>query len=192
MFRNARQIAALLFLNNADAGQPKGGTRWTRSNSIPDCGMPRPFLAARQDADKWRDVGAVSGKTFEIYNPATGAVFANAPEADKADVDIAVAAARRAFDNGVWAKVSPSEKGRMLWRIADLIERDLEELAELESIDNGKPYAVARVADSSLGLVARAPCVPGTGSRGPAHGGCPLSSYSSLVRPHTHVPKVKS
>ena len=97
-------------------------------------------------------VGAVSGKTFEVYNPATGAVIANVPEADKADVDIAVAAARRAFDNGVWAKVSPSEKSRVLWRIADLIERDLEELAELESIDNGKPYAVARVADLPLAV----------------------------------------
>jgi phenylacetaldehyde dehydrogenase len=97
-------------------------------------------------------VGAVSGKTFEVVNPATGAVIANVPEADKADIDIAVAAARRAFDNGVWAKVSPSEKSRFLWRIADLIERDLEELAELESIDNGKPYSVARVADLPLAV----------------------------------------
>src|ERR1700685_2229570 len=69
-------------------------------------------------------VGAVSGKTFEVVNPATGAVIANVPEADKADVDIAVAAARRAFDNGVWVRFSPSEKSRVLWRIADLIERD--------------------------------------------------------------------
>jgi phenylacetaldehyde dehydrogenase len=97
-------------------------------------------------------VGAASGKTFEVVNPATGAVIANVPEADKADIDIAVAAARRAFDDGAWARVSPSEKGRILWRIADLIERDLEELAELESIDNGKPYAVARVADLPLAV----------------------------------------
>ena len=99
-----------------------------------------------------RMVGAVSGETFEVVNPATGAVIANVPSADKADVDSAVAAARRAFDDGVWAKVSPSEKSRMMWRIADLIERDLEELAELESIDNGKPYAVARVADLPLAV----------------------------------------
>lgn len=97
-------------------------------------------------------VGAVSGRTFEVVNPATGAVIANVPEADKADVDIAVRAARRAFDDGVWARVSPSEKGRMLRRIADLIERDLEELAELESIDNGKPYSIARVADLPLAV----------------------------------------
>src|SRR5580704_1122476 len=97
-------------------------------------------------------VGAVSGKTFEVVNPATGAVIAHVPEGDKADVDIAVAAARRAFDDGVWAKVGPSGRGKMLWKMADLIERDLEELAELESIDNGKPYAVARVADLPLAV----------------------------------------
>jgi len=97
-------------------------------------------------------VSAVSGKTFAVYNPATAAVIANVPEADKKDVDIAVAAARRAFDERRWAKVSPSERGRMLWKLADLIERDLEELAELESIDNGKPYAVARVADLPLAV----------------------------------------
>src|ERR1700742_1905309 len=79
-------------------------------------------------------VQAASGKTFPVYNPATGTVIANVPEGDKADVDLAVAAARRAFDDGVWAKVTPSEKSRILWRIADLVERDLEELAELESV----------------------------------------------------------
>ncbi len=97
-------------------------------------------------------VPAQSGKTFAVYNPATGTVIANVPEGDKADVDLAVAAARRAFDDGVWAKVGPSGRGKMLWKIADLIERDLEELAELESIDNGKPYAVARVADLPLAV----------------------------------------
>jgi phenylacetaldehyde dehydrogenase len=97
-------------------------------------------------------VGAASGKTFAVYNPATGTVIANVPEADKADVDLAVAAARRAFEERRWCKMTPSERGRMLWHIADLIERDLEELAELESVDNGKPYAVARVADLPLAV----------------------------------------
>ncbi len=99
-----------------------------------------------------RLVQAASGKTFPVYNPATGTVIANVPEGDKADVDLAVAAARRAFDDGVWAKIGPSGRGKMLWKMADLIERDLEELAELESIDNGKPYAVARVADLPLAV----------------------------------------
>ena len=97
-------------------------------------------------------VGAASGKTFPVYNPATGTLIANVPEADKADVDLAVAAARRAFDSGRWSAVTPSERGKLLWQLADLIERDLEELAELESIDNGKPYAVARVADLPLAV----------------------------------------
>ena len=99
-----------------------------------------------------KQVPAVSGKTFAVYNPATGGVIANVPEGDKADVDLAVAAARRAFDERRWLRISPSERGRILWRIADLIERDLEELAELELIDNGKPYAVARVADLPLAV----------------------------------------
>jgi phenylacetaldehyde dehydrogenase len=97
-------------------------------------------------------VQAASGKTFPVYNPATGTVIANVPEGDAADVDLAVAAARRAFDDGIWARIGPSGRGKMLWKMADLIERDLEELAELESIDNGKPYAVARVADLPLAV----------------------------------------
>ena len=97
-------------------------------------------------------VQAASGKSFPVYNPATGTVIANVPEGDKADVDLAVAAARRAFDDGVWAKFGPSARGKMLWKMADLLERDLEELAELESIDNGKPYSVARVADLPLAV----------------------------------------
>jgi phenylacetaldehyde dehydrogenase len=99
-----------------------------------------------------RQVPAVSGKTFAVYDPATGGVIANVPEGDKADVDLAVAAARRAFDERRWARVSPSERGRILWHIADLIERNLDELAELELVDNGKPYAVARVADLPLAV----------------------------------------
>jgi phenylacetaldehyde dehydrogenase len=97
-------------------------------------------------------VQAASGKSFPVYNPATGTVIANVPEGDKADVDLAVDAARRAFDDGVWAKFGPSGRGKMLWKLADLLERDLEEFAELESIDNGKPYAVARVADLPLAV----------------------------------------
>jgi phenylacetaldehyde dehydrogenase len=95
---------------------------------------------------------AASGKTFAVYNPATGTVIANVPEGDKVDVDLAVAAARRAFDDGRWAKIGPSGRGKLLWKMADLLERDLEEFAELESLDNGKPYAVARVADLPLAV----------------------------------------
>jgi acyl-CoA reductase-like NAD-dependent aldehyde dehydrogenase len=99
-----------------------------------------------------KQVPAVFGKIIAVYNAATGGVIANVPEGDKADVDLAVAVERRAFDERRWLRVSPSERRRILWRISDLIERDLEELAELESIDNGKPYAVARVADLPLAV----------------------------------------
>jgi phenylacetaldehyde dehydrogenase len=95
-------------------------------------------------------IGAASGKTFAVYNPATGSVMTEVAEAETEDVNRAVAAARRAFDRGPWPKMTGSERGRLLWNLADLIERHLEEFAELESIDNGKPLKVARVADVPL------------------------------------------
>jgi phenylacetaldehyde dehydrogenase len=97
-----------------------------------------------------RFVSAASGKTFPVYNPATGEVVAHVPEAEAEDVNCAVLAARRAFDEGPWPHMSSSERGRMLWRVAELIEKNLEEFAELESLDNGKPFSVARVADVPL------------------------------------------
>jgi phenylacetaldehyde dehydrogenase len=97
---------------------------------------------------KW--VAAASGKTFEVKNPATGATLARAAEGDKADVDLAVSAARRAFESGPWPNMTPSERSRVVWRIGDLISQHADELAELESLDNGKPRAVARVADVPL------------------------------------------
>src|SRR5437016_2292502 len=94
-------------------------------------------------------VPAASGKTFESVNPATGDVISNVAEGDKADVDKAAAAARRAFD-GAWSKVTASQRGQLLHRLADLIEQNMDELARLESLDNGKPYAVAKAADLPL------------------------------------------
>src|SRR5579862_1863755 len=97
---------------------------------------------------KW--VEAASGKTFATYNPATGETLSLVAEGDREDINRAVKAARAAFDSGPWSKITPSERGRMLWRLADLIEKPLEEFAQIESLDNGKPLAVARVADVSL------------------------------------------
>jgi phenylacetaldehyde dehydrogenase len=96
----------------------------------------------------WRK--AASGKTFDSYDPSSGEVLARAAEGDAEDIDLAVAAARRAFDQGPWRKMTPSERGRILWRLGDLILENLEELAELESLDNGKPLAVAKAADVPL------------------------------------------
>jgi phenylacetaldehyde dehydrogenase len=99
---------------------------------------------------KW--VGAASGKTFPVYNPATGTLLAQVAEADKEDVDRAVAAARKAFDDGPWRKMSGSQRGKLLWKLADLLEQRTEQFAELESVDNGKPMSVAKVADVPLAV----------------------------------------
>ena len=99
---------------------------------------------------KW--VEAASGKTFPTYNPATGEVLANVAAGDKEDVDRAVKAARAAFETGKWARISPSERGKLLWRLADLLEKHAEEFAQLESLDNGKPLKIARVADLPLAI----------------------------------------
>src|SRR6202165_158351 len=95
-------------------------------------------------------VDAASGKTFPVYNPATGEVIADAAEGDKNDIDRAVKAARQAFESGAWPRLTPSERGRLVWKLGDLILEHLEELAELESLDNGKPIGVARAADVPL------------------------------------------
>ena len=97
-----------------------------------------------------RWVPAKSGKSFDVFDPSTGKVIASAAECEKADVDAAVAAARKAFDHGPWPRMSPSERGRILWKIGDLILENLEELAQLEALDNGKPISVARAADVPL------------------------------------------
>jgi phenylacetaldehyde dehydrogenase len=99
---------------------------------------------------KWQD--AASGKTFEVFDPATGEVLAHVAEGDKKDIEAAVKAARKAFDHGPWRKMTASDRGKMIWKLADLLEQNLEEFAELESLDNGKPVGVARVADVPLAV----------------------------------------
>src|SRR5204863_1530012 len=84
---------------------------------------------------RWLD--SVSGKTFPTINPATGETICQVAEGDKADVDLAVKAARKAFEQGPWPKMSAAERGRLLNKLADLIEQNQEELAALETLDNG-------------------------------------------------------
>ena len=95
-------------------------------------------------------VDAASGKTFPVYNPATGEVIAQVAEGGKEDIDRAVKAARKAFESGPWPRLTPSQRGRLLWKLGDLVLEHVKELAELESLDNGKPVSVARVADVPL------------------------------------------
>lgn len=84
-------------------------------------------------------VESASGKTFPTYNPATGEVLAEVYEADQEDVNRAVEAARKAFEEGPWSRMTAGERSRLLWRLADLIEEHKEELAQLETLNNGKP-----------------------------------------------------
>jgi phenylacetaldehyde dehydrogenase len=95
-------------------------------------------------------VEAASGRTFESLNPATGDVLAEIAWGDVEDIDRAVRAARRAFEEGAWRRMTASDRGKLIWRIGDLILANLEELAELETLDNGKPIGIARVADVPL------------------------------------------
>jgi aldehyde dehydrogenase (NAD+) len=91
-------------------------------------------------------------KTFDTINPATEKVLTQVFEASPADVDRAVQAARRVFEdrNGPWRKLSASERGRLLWKLADLVEKNIDELAELETLDNGKPIFESRYVDMPM------------------------------------------
>lgn len=111
------------------------------------------FLAKQHEmyiGGKWTP--AQSGRTLAVFDPATGLQIATVPAADSADVDRAVAAARAAFDDGPWRRMGPSERGRLIWKLADLIEQRAEEFAVLDSIDNGKPLTFTRAADVPLSV----------------------------------------
>ena len=107
-------------------------------------GAPRQLFINGQ----W--VEAASGKTFETPNPATGDTLARIAEGEAEDIDRAVRAARKAFEEGPWSRMTASERGRIIWRIGDLILEHTDELAQLESLDNGKPFVVAQAADVPL------------------------------------------
>ena len=96
--------------------------------------------------------GLIARRTFDTINPATGEVLTQIAEASAADVDRAVEAARRAFEdrNGPWRKISASERGRLIWKLADLLERNIDEFAELETLDNGKPIFESRYVDMPM------------------------------------------
>src|SRR5215467_2526185 len=85
---------------------------------------------------KWLD--SVSNKTFPAINPATGGTICQVAEGDKADIDLAVKAARKALESGPWKKMDAVDRGRLLFKLADLIEKEAEELAALETLNCGK------------------------------------------------------
>jgi len=93
---------------------------------------------------------AVSGRTFATVNPATEEVICEVAEGDAADIDLAVHAARAAFETGPWSRMDARDRGRLLTKLADLIEQNFDELAALETLDNGKPISDSRAADLPL------------------------------------------
>ena len=110
------------------------------------------FLSGPRDmliGGEW--VQALDGRTFATINPATETDLVEVALASPADVDRAVRAAREAFEYGsAWSRTTPRERGRLLWRIADLIEENADELAQLETLDNGKLVGAAREGDVAI------------------------------------------
>jgi aldehyde dehydrogenase (NAD+)/phenylacetaldehyde dehydrogenase len=97
-------------------------------------------------------VNSQSGKTFETVNPATGERLANVAEAGPEDIDLAVRAAREAFDRGPWSRMGTAERSRLIYKLADLMEDHKQELAQLETLDNGKPIRETLNADVPLAI----------------------------------------
>lgn len=96
-------------------------------------------------------IPAQSGETFTTLDPSTGRELAQVARGARADVDVAVKAARAAFDSGDWWRVmSPSDRSKCLWRFADLLEKHAPILAQLDSLDNGKPLETTRTVDVPL------------------------------------------
>src|SRR5262245_61197597 len=91
------------------------------------------FVAKKQKLlidGKW--VAAQTGETFAVEDPATEETIAHVPAGDKADIDLAVSAARRAFEEGPWSRITPIERAKIVWRLGDLLEKHADEFAELE------------------------------------------------------------
>ena len=131
------------------SSEPAAKRSKMEQNLFEDNGDPKVLYKQIFINNEWFD--SVSGKTFPTINPATGEKICDVAEGDKADVDKAVKAAREAFKLGsVWRTMDASDRGRLLNKLADLIERDREYLARLETLDNGKPYKDAYNVDMSL------------------------------------------
>src|SRR6478735_1821207 len=130
------------------------------------CGVRRPVMSLAMSVDQQAEsfvhaphkllidgewVEAASGQTFATINPATAETLAEVAHGQAEDIERAVRAARRAFDDdSPWRRMNASDRGRIIWRISELIEEHADELAMLECLDNGKPYTVARAADVPL------------------------------------------
>ncbi|XP_027921129.1 aldehyde dehydrogenase family 2 member B4, mitochondrial-like [Vigna unguiculata] len=129
-------------------GRNSGGwrniNRFSTAAAVEDLITPQVPIRYTQHLINGKFVDAASGKTFPAYDPRTGEVIANVAEGDVEDINRAVSAARKAFDEGPWPKMSAYERSRILLRFADLVEKHSDELAALETWNNGKPYEQAK------------------------------------------------
>jgi len=121
-------------------------------DSVIDASVRQFVSSPRKMLINNRWVDAASGETFDVYEPSTGEVMTQVAAGGAEDIDRAVKAARKAFDAGPWSTMTPSQRGRLIWKLGDLLEEHLEEFAQLDSLDNGKPLAVARAADVPLAV----------------------------------------
>ncbi|MBT3923308.1 MAG: aldehyde dehydrogenase family protein [Nitrospina sp.] len=111
----------------------------------------KDFLASPQKLlIDGKRVDASNGESFEVLDPSDNNVLTRVPKGDKEDIDRAVKSAHNAFENGPWRKITVSERGKLMWKLADLIEQRTEEFAQLETLDNGKPLTISRAADVPL------------------------------------------
>src|SRR5262249_4967808 len=94
-----------------------------------------------------RFIDAQAGKTLDTYDPSSGRVIAEVAAGELADTDAAVTAARQAFESGPWSRMTGSERSKLMWKLAELIKANRDELAELESLNNGKPIVNIRNGD---------------------------------------------
>ena len=106
--------------------------------------------------NEWR--AATSGKRYGVFNPATEECLAEVAEADGADVDAAVGAARRCFESAEWRGLSARKRGALLYRLADLVDQRAKEFAELETRNNGKPLFESKIDVAMAVQIGRASC----------------------------------
>src|SRR5574340_838232 len=148
-----RSLTHLRTLSHARAAHAGPAATRNRVGGDGHLGAGRSRLAIRPELTAWlgkpkhnliggKWVAAASGRLFDVFNPADASVIARVPDSEREDINRAVTAARHAFDAGPWGHMTPSERGRLIWRIGDLILDHADEFADLESLDNGKPRAV--------------------------------------------------
>nr|AMJ39506.1 aldehyde dehydrogenase 2B7 copy 2 [Bixa orellana] len=139
----ARPASSALFHRGGKASLSRGISRYSTAAAVDDPIKSPVQVNYSQLLINGQFVDAVSGKTFTTLDPRTGDVIAHVAEGDSEDVDRAVSAARKAFDEGPWPKMAAYERSKILLKFADLLEKHNDEIAALETWDNGKPYEQA-------------------------------------------------